>query len=367
MADAPPRRTSLYERHVALGGKIVPFAGWEMPLQYAGIIAEHEAVRGAAGLFDVSHMGEFEVRGAGAVEFVDRMTTNSVAGLPIGGVQYSVMLRPDGGIVDDLLVYRRADHVLLVVNAANRGKDFDWLASHAPGSVQLADRSDDYALIALQGPRAADVMRGAGGAAFEALEYYHAAEGTLHDHAVFVSRTGYTGEDGFEIFVGWKHAGCIWDLLLEKGAAHGIHPAGLGARDSLRLEMRFCLYGNDIDETTNPLEAGLGWVVKLDKGDFVGRTALIAARESGLARRLAGFVSQGREIPRHGYPIVAGGSRVGSVTSGGFAPAVAKGVGMGYVPAALAKPGTLIEVDCRGKTGTMEVVKGPFYTKGTHK
>lgn len=367
MPEATLLRTSLYDRHAALGAKLVPFAGWEMPLQYAGIVAEHQAVRSAAGLFDVSHMGEFVVRGPGAVAFVDRMTTNSVASLPVGGIQYSVMLRPSGVIIDDLLVYRRADDVLLVVNASNREKDFEWLAEHAPAEVELVDRSIDYALIALQGPRASDVMAAAGGGAFDALAYYTGADGTLHDHAVYVSRTGYTGEDGFEILVGWKHAGCIWDLLLEKGAAFGIAPAGLGARDSLRLEMRFCLYGNDIDETTHPLEAGLGWVVKLDKGDFIGRDALVAAKTAGLSRRLAGFVSEGRDIPRHGYPIVDEGRTVGTVTSGGFGPAVGKGIGMGYVPSKLASPGARVTVDCRGKHAAMQVIKGPFYEKGSHK
>ncbi|MFN0150236.1 MAG: glycine cleavage system aminomethyltransferase GcvT [bacterium] len=367
MSETTLMRTSLYERHAALGGKLVPFAGWEMPLQYAGIIAEHEAVRRAAGLFDVSHMGEFVVRGAGAVAFVDRMTTNSVASLPVGGIQYSVMLRKNGGVIDDLLVYRRADDVLLVVNASNREKDFAWLAEHAPKDVELTDRSMEYALIALQGPRSVDVMTAAGGGAFDALRYYTGAAGSLHDHEVYVSRTGYTGEDGFEILVGWKHAKCIWDLLLDKGAPHGIAPAGLGARDSLRLEMRFCLYGNDIDEKTNPLEAGLGWVVKLDKGDFMGRDALVAVKAAGMPRRLVGFVSEGREIPRHGYPIVENGRGVGAVTSGGFGPAVGKGIGMGYVPPHLASPGTHITVDCRGKQGAMQIVKGPFYDKGSHK
>jgi aminomethyltransferase len=365
MPDTVLARTPLHGRHVALGAKIVPFAGWEMPIQYAGILAEHEAVRTRAGLFDVSHMGEIEVRGAGAAAFVDRMTTNDVAGLPVGGIQYSVMLRPGGGIIDDLLVYRREDHILLVVNASNREKDFEWLREHAPGDVTLADRSLDTALIALQGPRSTDVMAAAGGGVFNALRYYTGAAGSLHDHAVYVSRTGYTGEDGFEVLVEWKHAKCIWDVLLETGAPHGIAPCGLGARDALRLEARFCLYGNDIDETTHPLEAGLGWIVKMEKGDFVGREALERARAAGVARRLVGFVAEGRDIPRRGYALrsAADPSATGVVTSGGFSPALGKGIGLGYLPAAAAAPGAAVEIDCRGRWTRAAIVKGPFYTR----
>ncbi len=365
MPDTALARTPLFDRHAALGAKLVPFAGWEMPIQYAGILAEHEAVRTRVGLFDVSHMGEFEVRGAGAIAFVNRMTTNDVASLAPGGVQYSTMLRPNGGIIDDLLVYRLDGRVLLVVNASNTEKNLAWLREHAPRDVTIDDRSRELALIALQGPRAARTLAAAGGGAFLALRYYAAAEGALCGANLVVSRTGYTGEDGFEVYAPWDRAGEIWDALLAAGRAFGIAATGLGARDSLRLEARFCLYGNDIDETTNPLEAGLGWVVKIDKGEFVGRDALAAVRAAGATRRLVGFVSDGRDIPRHGYALRAAGDHAatGVVTSGGFGPTVAKGIGMGYLPSAAAAPGRSVEVDCRGKWVAATIVKGPFYTK----
>lgn len=373
MAETTLARTPLHDRHAALGARIVPFAGWEMPVQYAGILAEHEAVRRRVGLFDVSHMGEFEVTGPDALAFVNRMTTNDVASLAPGGVQYTTMLRPLGGIVDDLLVYRLDGRVLLVVNAANTAKDLAWLLENAPRGVRIADRSREIALLALQGPRAAKTFEAAGAGAFLALRYYTAAEGRFAGVPALVSRTGYTGEDGFEIYVEWDRAGEAWDRLAAAGAPFGLAPAGLGARDSLRLEARYCLYGNDIDETTNPLEAGLGWIVKLEKGDFVGREALARVREAGPARRLVGFVAEGRDIPRHGYPLRvagavaggghAGGAPAGTVTSGGFGPSLGKGIGMGYVPAAAASPGTSVEIDCRGRWARATIVKGPFYSR----
>lgn len=367
MTETTLVRTPLFDRHVALGARLVPFAGWEMPIQYAGILAEHQAVRTAAGLFDVSHMGEIEVRGEGAVAFVDSVTTNSVAALPAGGVQYSLILRPDGGILDDVLVYRLEKSVLLVVNAANAEKDLAWIRGRAPRDASVLDRSRDLALLALQGPAAARILEDAGGGAFTGLRYYHAAEGRLAGHPAVVSRTGYTGEDGFEVCVESERAGDVWDLLMEAGRPRGLAPAGLGARDSLRLEVRYCLYGNDIDEMTNPFEAGLGWTVRMEKGEFVGRDALERARAAGAARRLVGFVAEGREIPRHGYALRAGGRAAGAVTSGGFGPTVGKGIGMGYVPAEQAAPGGIVEVDCRGKWAAARIVKGPFYPPRTHK
>src|SRR5262245_3446052 len=314
------KRTPFHEFHRALGAKLVDFAGFEMPVRYTGDVREHQAVRNAVGLFDISHMGEFEVRGADAAAWLDRMVTNHVGGLAVGQALYSPMCRPDGGIVDDLLVYRYADHHMVVVNAANLAKDFAWLAEHKPAGVTLTDRSDETALLAVQGPKAADVLRGHVPAEALELGYYRFTTGSLFGVPATISRTGYTGEDGFELYFDPKHAATVWNGLTAAGQPHGLEPIGLGARDTLRLEMGYMLYGNDIDDTTTPLEAGLGWTVKLTKADFHGREVIAKQKTEGVQRKLVGFQLDGRRVPRHGMKILSGGRAVGAVTSGTHSP-----------------------------------------------
>jgi aminomethyltransferase len=361
------KRTPLYDEHVAAGGKMVPFAGWEMPVQYpTGITAEHHAVRRAAGLFDVSHMGEIEVRGARALELVQHVTTNDAARLDVGQAQYSALLRDDGTMLDDLIVYRFADHYLLVVNASNRARDFEWIDAFGPRfGVEVIDRSDAIALLALQGPLAPRILARLTDTDLDAIGYYRFAEGEVDGRAATISRTGYTGEDGFELYVAAADAAHLWRRLLEAGAADGLVPAGLGARDSLRLEVGYALYGNDMDERRTPLEAGLGWVVKLDKGEFVGRDALLRQKEAGVRTRLAGFRLLERGFPRPGYAIRVDGEPAGEVTSGIVSPSLGEGVGLAYLPAAGAKPGTRIEVVIRDRGVPAEVVRPPFYRDGS--
>ncbi len=360
------KRTPFYEFHRAAGGKLVEFAGFEMPVRYTGDVREHLAVRSAAGLFDISHMGEFEVRGPGAAAWLDRMVTNHVEALAVGQALYSPMCRPDAGIVDDLLVYRYADHHMLVVNAANLAKDFAWLAEHVPAGVTLEDRSDATALLAVQGPKAADVLRGQVPEQALALGYYRFTTGSVYGVPATISRTGYTGEDGFELYFAPEHAPQVWNGLIESGRPHGLDLIGLGARDTLRLEMGYMLYGSDIDDTTTPLEAGLGWTVKLAKGDFHGRDVLVRQKAEGLERRLVGFQLDGRRVPRHGMTIRAGGRPVGSVTSGTFSPSLARPLGMGYVETALAANGSALDIEAGSTALAARVTARPFYTRGTH-
>ena len=361
------KRTPLHDEHVALGGKIVPFAGYQMPVQYpSGITAEHRAVREAAGLFDVSHMGEFEVRGERARDFVQFVTTNDVDRLSVWQAQYSGLVDEQGRLLDDLLVYRFPDHYFLVVNASNRDRDWAAVRQHAERfGVELRDRSDEMALLALQGPRAAAILARLTETDLEEIGYYRFRQGEVADRPAIISRTGYTGEDGFELYVAADDAPALWRRLLETGAPDGLVPAGLGARDSLRLEMGFALYGNDLDETRTPLEAGLGWVTKLDKGEFVGREALQAQKERGVEMRLVGFRLLERGFPRQGYPVRVEGEEAGVVTSGVVSPSLGEGIGMAYVPAAAAKPGTRIEVVIRGQPVPGEVVRPPFYKQGS--
>lgn len=358
------RVTPFVEHHRAAGGKLVPFAGFLMPLQYSGIVAEHEAVRKRAGVFDVSHMGEFWVTGPEAVAFADRLVTNAVAAAEPGQAVYTPMCTPDGGIVDDLLVYRYPDKVLLVVNAANIESDWEHVQSQAPAGVRLENRSAQTAQLAVQGPRAAALLAPHLPPAALALGFYRFLEAPVWGVPMLISRTGYTGEDGFELYFDGAHAGPVWQRLFEAGAAHGLAPAGLGARDVLRLEMGYCLYGNDIDRTTNPLEAGLGWTVKLDKPAFVGREALVAARERGLTRQLAGFLVEGSRIARHGMPVVRDGETVGAVTSGTYSPSLARGIGLAYLPRAEARVGTAFEVDAGRIRIAARVERRPFVEEG---
>jgi len=342
----------------------VPFAGWEMPVQYQGVIDEHRAVRGAAGLFDVSHMGEFRIAGPGAEAFVQRLTPNDVAKLVPGRIHYSAFLTPEGTFVDDLLVYRlAAEEFLLVVNAGNLEGDFEWASAAPRDGVELTNVSDDYALLALQGPKAASILRPLTAVDLDAIRYYGFARGEVAGRAAIVSRTGYTGEDGFELYVAPEAAEPIWDALLAAGAPAGLVPAGLGARDTLRLEAGMALYGHEIDRTTTPWDAGLDWIVKLDKGEFTGREALVAARAAGPARRLVGFEVEGRGIARDGHEVRADGRRVGAVTSGTFSPTFERALGMAYVETALAEPGTPLAIEVRGRELAARVAPLPFYKR----
>jgi aminomethyltransferase len=361
------RRTSLYDFHVAAGGRMVPFAGWEMPVQYTGIVDEHQAVRTAAGLFDVSHMGELRMRGAYAAQVVDYLVTNDTRKLADGQAMYTCACNEQGTVLDDLIVYRKgAEDWLVVCNASNRDKMSAHFARAAKDHCEFEDQSDATALIALQGPRAFDVLSAAGadGPSLSTLKGFYFRDATVDDIRCTVSRTGYTGEDGVEIFCSWADAPELWRTLVDAGKDRGIKPIGLGARDTLRLEARLSLYGNEIDETTNPLEAGLGWVVKLDKGLFVGQDALAKVKAGKLARKLVGFEVTGRGVARHGYPLVdATGSKVGICTSGSPGPTVGKNIGLGYLPASMTEVGTRFFVDCRGKNVDAVVVPTPFYKR----
>jgi aminomethyltransferase len=361
------KRTAFYDIHRALNAKLVDFAGFEMPVQYSGIIEEHTTVRTAVGLFDVSHMGEFEVAGPDALALVQRVTTNDAAKLSPGKAQYSAMCYEDGGIVDDLLVYCRGEKYMLVVNAANIEKDFAWIGSHAGGlQAKLTNRSDEYSLLAVQGPRSLDTLRPLTKADLAAIVYYGFVEGEVAGVPCIISRTGYTGELGFELyFESSRSAGeKVWHAIMESGAQFGIRPIGLGARDTLRLEMGFCLYGNDIDKSTNPLEAGLGWITKLDKGEFIGKETLASVKQRGLKRKLVGFVvDAAKALPRHGYEIYGGEASAGVVTSGTISPVLEKGIGMGYVEASLSQPATAIQILVRSNHVGAHVVKLPFISK----
>jgi aminomethyltransferase len=357
------RKTPLFEAHRALGARLVDFAGWEMPVQYTSVIAEHEAVRNAAGLFDVSHMGEVEFRGPGALESANGLITNDLARIKDGQAVYAGLLNLAGGFVDDVVAYRFSpQRILICVNASNRDKDFAWMREHA-GVVKPVDRGDEYAQLALQGPKAAAILQRLTRVELSAIATYHFAEGQVAGVPSILSRTGYTGEDGFELYCAPDRAVAVWNALLEAGAADGLRPAGLGARDSLRTEMKYALYGNDIDDAHTPLEAGLGWVVKWDKGNFVGRAALEAQKQAGVARKLVGFEMREPGIPRHGYPLLDGGAPAGVVTSGTMGPSVKKAIGMGYLPTAQAREGAQLEVEIRGRPVKAEVVKTPFWRR----
>ena len=366
----PLRKTSLYDRQQALGARFVPFTGWELPVQYSGVTDEHHAVRRAAGLFDVSHMGELWFEGPGAGAALHRLVTNDVAGLEVGRALYTVACNAEGGMLDDLIVYHVDDGKYLVVcNAANRDK----MAAHFAGEVtddeacEFTDRSDSTALLALQGPQAEAILD-----RFEAdarpgdLPRFGTLRTQLGPHRVLIARTGYTGEDGFELFCAWEDAPQLWDAILHEGKASGVQPIGLGARDTLRLEASLALYGNDIDEQHNPYEAGLGWVVKPKAGAFIGDAALAAAKANQVQRKLVGFEMVGRGIPRHGYPILdADGSPIGTVTSGAPGLTIGKKIGMGYVARGHSRAGTSIGIEIRGKVIEAAVTKMPFYKRPT--
>lgn len=366
MTDSALKRTPFHDIHIAAGAKMVPFAGFEMPIQYApGITAEHNAVRQACGVFDVSHMGEFLVRGPQAVDFVTYVTTNDVAALAVGQVHYSAILTEQGTFVDDCLVYRYADHVMMVVNGSNKDKDLAHISQYlSKFDATLEDVSDDIGLLAVQGPKAQEILQALTPAALDDIKYYWFTETTVAGIPMTLSRTGYTGEDGFELYHPAKHSAALWAALMATGR---IQPCGLGCRDSLRLEMGMALYGNDIDDTITPLEAGLGWLVKMKKGDFVGRAALEAQKAAGVPRKLVGFTFTEKAIPRHGYPVFVNGAASGVVMSGIMSPSVGCGLGTAYVPTAHAKEGNTLEVEIRGKRIVGTITPFPFWKQGTVK
>jgi aminomethyltransferase len=363
------KKTPLYQAHLALEGKLVPFAGFEMPVQYpAGIMAEHHAVRNTAGLFDVCHMGEFVLRGPQALDLIQKITVNDVSKLEVWQAQYSAMCLESGGIIDDLLVYRGPDHFMLVVNASNKDKDLAWVQGHAPAfDVEVTDRSDDTALMAIQGPRAAEILQELTDTSLEEIGYYRFGLGAVAGIEGLISRTGYTGEDGFELYIPAEAGLDLWDALMEAGEPKGLIATGLGCRDSLRLEMGYALYGNDLDEEHTPLESGLGWITKLEKGEFVGRDALVRQKEAGVNRRLVGLKLTDRGFPRHDYPIVAMDEDVdvGVITSGVVSPSLGIGVAMGYVPTGMTAKGTEVGVRIRNKVIPAVVQRPPFYTEGS--
>jgi aminomethyltransferase len=367
MSAGELKRTPFYDFHVKAGAKMVSFAGFEMPVQYqGGITAEHQCVRAAAGVFDVSHMGEFEVSGKDALALVSYVTSNDPSALEVGQVQYSALLHPSGGIVDDCLVYRFADRLMLVVNAANIAKDWAHISSHLGGfDLKLSDVSDATALLALQGPQAQRVLAPlCPDVDLESLGYYRFTTGHVAGAPCVVSRTGYTGEDGFELYHAPLDAAKLWEALVVKS---GVVPCGLGARDSLRLEVFYPLYGNDIDDETTPLEAGLNWIVRLKKPDFVGKRALEEQRARGPSRKLAGFRLTVRGFPRHGMPVYVNGQSFGQVRSGTVSPSLGEPLGTCYLPASSCAVGTRFEVDIRGKRAGAEVVETPFWKKGSRR
>ncbi|MFD2873024.1 glycine cleavage system aminomethyltransferase GcvT [Mucilaginibacter ximonensis] len=357
------KNTALTQTHINLGAKMVPFAGYNMPVQYAGINAEHETVRKAVGVFDVSHMGEFILKGDKALDLIQRVTSNDASKLYDGKVQYSCLPNNDGGIVDDLLVYRLDEQTyMLVVNASNIEKDWNWISQFNTEGVSMKDISDRTSLLAVQGPKAAEALQTLTDIDLGSMEYYSFKKGTFAGiDNVLVSATGYTGAGGFELYVDNEHAQALWDAVFKAGDAFGIKPIGLGARDTLRLEMGFCLYGNDIDDKTSPLEAGLGWVTKFNK-EFTNSTALADQKAAGVNQKLVGFEMIDRGIPRHDYEIVdAEGNNIGKVTSGTQSPSLQKAIGLGYVKTEFAKEGTEIFVKIRDNAVKAKVVKPPFY------
>lgn len=362
--NAPTRRrTALYDTHVALGARMVEFAGYDMPVQYDGILAEHQRVRQKVGLFDVSHMGEVRVTGRDALAAVNRLITNDLTRVKDGRAQYTALCQEDGTIVDDLICYRISpEEIFICVNASNRDKDVAHMRARLSGEATLADESDAYSQIAVQGPNAPALLARVFGDTAK-LAPFRLRAATFEGATCVFATTGYTGEPGAEIYLPNDRATALWATLMEAGQALGVGPAGLGARDTLRLEMAYCLYGNDIDHTTTPLEAGLGWVTRLDKDDFVGKAALVAQEAAGVPRRLVGLEVADRGIPRHGYPILHDGREVGVVTSGTLSPSTGRAIALGYVPSALAATGSEVVVDCRGKHKPARVVPTPFYQK----
>jgi aminomethyltransferase len=364
MSDETSARTPLYAAHLRAGGRMVPFAGWDMPVQYSGVMDEHRAVRSAAGLFDVSHMGEVRVKGPGAEAFLQSLTPNDVAKLAPQRVHYTALLTEQGTYIDDLLIYREADDdFLLVVNAANVASDFAWIARHAPRDVTVENVSAEFALLALQGPVAESILQGLTATELAPIRYYGFRRGEVSGRPAIVSRTGYTGEDGFELYVAPEDAEALWDALLAAGSERGLVPAGLGARDTLRLEAAMALYGHELDRETTPWDARLDWTVKLDCGDFIGREALVAAKAAGARKKLVGFEVRGRGIAREGCTAFGPDGAIGRVTSGTFSPTLERALGMAYLAPEWSEIGREFEIDVRGRRLPAEVVRLPFYRR----
>lgn len=356
-------RTPLYDAHRALGGRMVPFAGFEMPVQYGSILEEHAAVREAAGLFDVSHMGEIFLSGPGAVASAERLVTCPVDSLAPGRIRYGLLCNEDGGVVDDVTLYRIAeDRLFLCVNASNIEKDYRWIVRHAGPDTRVENRSDHYGLLALQGPASATILAGLCPLPLGAMKRFRFEEGRVAGATAWISRTGYTGSDGFELYIAAGDLGGVFQALLDAGKPLGLRPCGLGARDTLRLEAALPLYGHELDDTTSPLEAGLERFVKRARGGFLGAEAIERRARAGAERRLVGFVVEGRGFARAEYPILYDGAQVGVVTSGGPSPTLGKSIGLGYVPPALAAPGTRIEIGVRDRTLPARVVETPFWS-----
>lgn len=364
------KNTPLTEKHIALGAKMAEFAGYNMPISYSGIKEEHEAVRTNAGIFDVSHMGEFIVKGKEALKLVQKITSNDASKLATGEAQYSCMPNNDGGIVDDLLVYRLAEDMcnegeqafMLVVNASNMEKDWNWISSHNSFDTRLINISDQTGLIAIQGPKVAEMIQELTSIDLKSIPYYTFKKGSFAGcDNVIISATGYTGAGGFELYASNEDTSKIWDAIMAIGSPKGLLPAGLGARDTLRLEMAFCLYGNDIDDTTSPLEAGLAWITKLDKDDFVGKSWMMDQKKAGLSKKLVGFIMDDRRIPRHGYKVLNDvGVEIGVVTSGTQSPSLNLAIGLAYVPVENAKIGSSLQINMGSRNATAHVVKIPF-------
>lgn len=355
------KRTPLYDTHKSLGARMVEFGGWEMPVQYSGILEEHRAVRNAAGLFDIDHMGQVRVQGRDALPFLQKLLTSDLSTLELDAAKYAILCYADGGVVDDTFVYRFEDEWMVVVNASNREKDFAWMDAHRGNlDVSLQDVSADYYMLSFQGPLAEQVLAKLGAFDVEGLRYHHARKVAMDGSRAIIARTGYTGEDGFELFVPSGHGKQLWDSILSAGKESNVLPIGLGARDSLRFEAKMALYGHEIDARTTPLEAGLGWACDLKK-DFIGRDALLKQKLEGLAKKLIGFEMVDRGVARQGYPISKDGQVVGYVTSGMFAPTLEKNIGLGYVPPELAKLASDLDIVIRGKPARARVVKTPFY------
>jgi aminomethyltransferase len=361
------KRTPLFDIHRELGARLVEFGGWEMPVQYTSIIEEHRAVRQRAGLFDVSHMGEFRVEGPNALEFLQGMVPNDVARLATNQAQYTQILRPDGGTLDDLIIYRLGDQrYMVVVNASTTAKDWAWFSQHAAGraGLTLANVSDETGLMAVQGPRAQTILQPLTSTPLDAIKYYHCERGEVAGIPAVISRTGYTGEDGFELYCASADTPRLWRAVMSAGEPHGLLPAGLGARDTLRLEAGYCLYGHELTEEITPLEAGLGWTVKLDKGaDFVGREALAREKQEGLRRKLVGVELRERGVPRAGYAILRVGQPIGELTSGTHCPTLDRAVGLGYVPREHAAVGTELAIQIRDRPVAATIVALPFYRR----
>lgn len=357
-------KTPLCAVHEKLGARMVDFAGWYMPVQYGSIIEEHNAVRESAGLFDLFHMGEFWLTGPDALKNVQKIFTQDSEALSDRQIAYSAMCRPDGSIVDDLLIYRwNAEKFLLVVNAGNTEKDYNWIKSKLEGDVKLDNQSQNTGLIAIQGPQAEAILQKLTRQRLKPIKFYWFTSGKVLDVDCIISRTGYTGEEGFELYYPAEHSEKLWNALMETGKEFNIKPIGLGARDTLRLEARLMLYGNDISDNTTPIEANLGWTVKLNKGPFIGSDVLKKQKELGVEKVLVGFELGKGPAARHGYPIMKDGTKVGEVTSGTMAPTLKKNIGLGYVPPALKAIGTVLDIEIRGKNYPATIIETPFYTR----